>query len=181
MNTRITIFLVMLAGCASTTETDATQEGEQVAQKPPAWVGNAVTHVERSDCGGESCSGSARSASDGFTFDGWARQRAGFTSARFEVWEPGLTDTNDALLWQKLDVELHHRIGSAGAFETGYVSFDKRVGNNARYAFDLRKLDPYASGQCADGAVSDLEWYVTVNGRRLPEGAAVYHGTYACR
>ena len=171
------------------------------AANAPGWIGNAVAVTSRQTCGnGSYCESDFRPLDAGFTFDTWTRERAAITKALFEVWKQGTTDFDNADLWKELDVELHARAGGTGDFVTTYVPFDRRVGNNARYAIDLRALDPVPNApgggaltsrdQCpafpltrsADGQYvqATVEFFMTVNGVELrPAGGGVYEGTYA--
>lgn len=170
------------------------------ASAPPAWMGGTSTLVDRATCGTPPgpCYADAHAAESGFDFDTWARQRAAITRVFFEVWQPGVTDFDNPDLWKQLDVELHARIGSTGAFTTSYVDFSDRDGHNARYAVDLRPLDPLPGSnggaltdksQCptfpttisAEGQYlqADFEYYFTVNGAELrPASGAVFQGTF---
>ncbi len=69
-----------------------------------------------------------------------ARPSARCTSRSYK---DGVTTFDNADLWKQLDVQVHSRIGSSGAFTTAYVGFDQRSGNNARYAIDLNAMDPF--------------------------------------
>jgi hypothetical protein len=165
----------------------------------PGWVGNANAVISRATCGNGLCDSDLRPLAGGFTFDTWTRERAAITEALFEVWKQGTTDFDNADLWKQLDVELHARVGDTGTFATSYVAFDRRIGNNARYAVQLRGLDPlpgspaggsltsaadcpkFATSISADGQYvqADLQFYVTVNGVELrPSAGAVFHGLY---
>lgn len=163
----------------------------------PGWVGNASYVIARGTCSGAPCDADIHPLAPSFTFDTWARQRAAFTEALFEVWKTGVTDFDNPDLWKQLDVELHTRIGDSGAFVTSYVGFDRRLGNNARYAVQLRALDPLSAGSAlanksdcpkfpttvsADGQYvqADVQLYFTVNGVELrPSGGGVFHGLYS--
>ncbi len=170
--------------------------------RAPGWVGNANVVVSRATCSAGPCDADLRPLAGGFSFDTWARQRAAITAAYFQVWKSGVTDFDNPDLWKQLDVQVHTRIGEAGTFTSSYVSFDHRVGNDARYVISLRGLDPFAgpSGyggvvvtkkadcpkfplrKSADGAYveTDLFFYVTVNGVELrPAPGATYKGTYS--
>lgn len=166
--------------------------------KAPGWIGNAASVVSRATCSGGPCDGDRRALEGGFSFDTWARQRAAITSAYFDVWKQGTTDFDNPNLWRDLDVEVFVRAGSAGPFTTRYVGFDHRVGNDARYAFSLRDVDPLPGlnggpltdkSQCPAFPLStdpsgqyaqvDLQFHVTVNGTVLrPAGGGEFHGTY---
>jgi hypothetical protein len=161
----------------------------------PGWMGNASSLIDRATCPGP-CYADAQSADAGFTYGTWARQQAAITALFFDVWKQGITDFDNPDLWQELDVEMHSRIGATGAFATSYVSFATYVGNNARYAVNLRPIDPlpgqndgaitdkslcptFPTTTSADGQYiqADLELYFTVNGAELrPADGTVFHG-----
>ncbi len=158
----------------------------EAAAREPAWLGNAAVRISRPS--GDACDGGVALA-EGFFFGTWARSRATTTNACFEVWEPGVTDYDNDHLWQELDVRVHFRFDSSAPFQEQYVRFDRRVGNNARYAWDLRSIDPFAYLNCPTGPTyeddvyvyADLELYFSVNGATLrPEGGAdaVYTGRF---
>ena len=168
----------------------------------PGWVGDASVLIDRATCGfGSSagpCYADAAPAQGGFSFDTWARQQAAITQVFFDVWKQGVTDFQNPSLWRELDVELHSRIGPEGPLTTSYVDFSEYTGNNARYAIDLRALDPLPGhdggaltdvSQCPTFPVTfsadkqyvqaDFEFYVTVNGVALqPSGGGLFHGLY---
>lgn len=156
------------------------------ASLPPQWVGNARTLLTR-DTSGDSCGGAP--AQQGFTFDTWTRQRAAYTNLCFEVYEPGLTDRDDPDLWQKLDVSLRWRGEGQTAWQSRPVSFDRRVGNNARYAMSWRELDLFRAYHCPESTTSPtpdgmyvqgrLEYVIVVNGYELrPAPGAAFSGTF---
>ena len=70
------------------------------------------------------------------------------------------------------------------------VSFESRVGNNARFAFDWRNVDPFrdctTARRCAVTPTrrrhvrpDPLEYYITVNGGEYrPEPGAAFGGTF---
>ena len=153
---------------------------------PPQWIGNAQTLITRD--GSDPCDGGGSLASI-WRFDTWARQRAGISNLCFEVYQPGLTDRDDPDLWQKLDVNLVWRYTGQTTWTTTPVGFDRRVGNNARYAFTWRTLDPFRTYHCPDVAPTptadgqytqlDVEYYLTVNGGQLrPAPGAAFAGSY---
>ncbi len=144
----------------------------------PEWMGNVTATISRGSsrrCGEPQAFGSQLS------FGTWARQRAAITDLCFEVFEPGVTDFRNPDLWQQLDVQVHHRADPAKPFVVDPVSLADLVGNNARYAVDLRALDPFQWGRCLnDVAVSaptgnpgdehvqaTVEMFLTVNGAEL--------------
>jgi hypothetical protein len=76
-----------------------------------------------------------------------------------------------------------------GAWNVTPVSFDRRTGNNARYAFDLRAVDPFRSYHCPEAVPAPaqdpqyvqlvVEYYPVVNGYELrPEPGAAFGGTF---
>ena len=162
----------------------------------PGWVGNVRHIISRQTCNGP-CESDMRSAEPEVLFDTWSRQRAAIKAMYFEVWKDGVTDWDNPELWKKLDVKMHSRVGSVGAFTTSYVSFDRRTGNNARYAVDLGALDPI-KGQFTIANASDcpaftlvapaaaggpyveatVELYFTVNGVELRPASG---GTFRVR
>lgn len=154
------------------------------AMLAPQWIGNGTTLLTRDSsakCGG----GSVMS---GFTYDTWVRQRAVITNTCIEVYQPGMTDRDDPDLWQKLDVEIHVQVAPQ-QFQAFPIAFDSRVGNNARFAFDWRNVDPFRPYNCPKLAVSptpdgmyvqtQVEYYVTVNGGEYrPEPGAYFGGNF---
>jgi hypothetical protein len=164
----------------------------------PGWMGNARFATSRATCNAGPCEADLHPLDGGFTYDTWTRQRAAIRQVQFEVWKQGTTDHDNPNLWRELDVQVHSRVGSTGAFQTRYVSFDGRTGNNARYALDLRTLDPidppgtlatkaacptfpvtYEGAPGNDYIDADLQFYFTVNGSELrPADGTVFHGKY---
>ncbi|MBX3221282.1 MAG: hypothetical protein KF795_12235 [Labilithrix sp.] len=164
--------------------------GVAPAAHEPGWIGDVRFAIDRMTCNGI-CDSSLRPVSGEIQYDTWARQRAAVRAITFEVWKEGVTDRENADRWRQLDVQVHSRVGTSGPFSSSWVTFDKRVGNNARYAIDLRALDPVPgnftiqnASDCpaftlgvpagANGAYVDavVELFVTVNGVELrPAGA----------
>jgi hypothetical protein len=161
----------------------------------PEWLGNASVLIARGP------SAWARPAADGFIFGSWARRRAQVTRVSFEVWAPGLTDRDNPDLWKQLDVEVHYRFAGEDGFRRTYVGEDARSGNNALYALDLRRIDPWANAPLdpwasasgmwaheprapvtvsASGArQAHLEYYFTANGEELrAEGKRNFRGVF---
>jgi len=154
--------------------------------RPPQWVGNATNLLTRDS--DDPCAGGTP-ASSGFTFDTWARERAVKTNLCFEVYQPGMTDHDDPDLWQKLDVELYWRGSTTAPYTVTPVSFDRRTGNNARYAFDWRAVDPFREFNCPDVPTgpdpsgmyiqAQYDYYIYVNGYELrPEPGAGFAGIF---
>jgi len=163
----------------------------------PGWVGNASVLIDRATCGAGNapCYADARPAADGATYGTWARQRAAIAQIFFDAWKSGVTDFDNPDLWRELDVEAHMRLDPAATFTMQYVNFAERTGNDARYAIDLRALDPLggvnggaltSAGQCpampatitADGLLVqvDMEIYFTVNGVAVqPATGGTFH------
>lgn len=177
------------AGCAASPGDEASSgEAAIVGSADPAWLGNAHVAIARDTCGGGICDDDLRSVDGDIVYGTWARERAAVRAFTFEVFEPGATDQKASDLWQKLDVEVHSRVAGTTAFATRYVAFDKFVGNNARYALDLRALDPLTGAwgcpdhlSLVDGdAEVVVELYVTVNGMELRPSSAgsVYRVRY---
>jgi hypothetical protein len=149
--------------------------------RAPQWVGLATNLFTRDDSG-DPCDGGSP-AEDGMSYDTWVRSQATVTNLCFQVYQPGITDTQDPNLWQDLDVELQLQGTSIP------VDFDRFVGNNARYKISWRDLDPLRAFNCpttpvtptSDGMYvqTQLGYYVTVNGYQLrPEPGASYQATF---
>jgi hypothetical protein len=90
---------------------------------------------------------------------------------------------------------MHHRFGDSGEFSWRYVDLDRRVGNDARYAAWLRKVDPFGGNTITDEAScpkvpltktadglyvsTQMQFYFSVNGVELrPEGGGTYTGVF---
>jgi hypothetical protein len=163
------------------------------AAHEPGWMGNVQYAIERQTCGGI-CDGALKPVTGPIVYGTWARQRAAVRAITFEVWKDGVTSWDNPDLWRQLDVQVHSRVGGTGPFTSRYVRFDKRLGNNARYAVDLSPLDPIPGlttvqnpADCpafpleSSGAyvAATLELYVTVNGAELrPEGGGTFRVRY---
>lgn len=153
---------------------------------PPSWVGNATVRLSRDTS--DPCAGGA--LVDGFSFDTWVRQRAAITNACLQVWLPGVTDRDDAEVWKRLDVRVRYRgHGTNTPWRSAWVPFDRRAGNDARFAFNLRTIDPFGPYVCPDVPVEPvesgqyrqaaLELYFVVNGVELRAAdGAPFVGTY---
>jgi hypothetical protein len=170
----------------------------QPAANEPGWLGNVRAVTSRRTCNGGPCDGDMRAVDGDLLFDTWTRQRAAIKAIYFEAWKQGVTDFDNADLWKQLDVRLHRRVGSSGPFATTYVGFDRRIGNNARYAVDLGALDPIDGrititkpSECPPFLITALpdnggqyveavvELYFTVNGVELrPAPGAAYRVRY---
>lgn len=161
----------------------------------PDWMGNASFVVSRNTCEGGPCDADLRPLEQGWLFDTWARQRATVAELLFQVWEPGVTDWDNPSLWEELDVRVHWRSSPEHDFQWDYVDFDRRVGNDARYAVRLRDIDPLPGATVTDEAdcpdfpttltpdghylEAQTEVYFTVNGHELrPEGWGTFLGRF---
>jgi hypothetical protein len=156
----------------------------------PDWMGNVVATLSRA--ASRRCEG-AVAFGNTLSFGTWARQRAAITDLCFEVWEPGVTDHDNANLWQQLDARVEVRFAGADDATTSFVSLADRVGSNARYAIDLRAFDPFIWGRCLDGVPlttveengaamvqATAELRVTVNGAPLRnDGGDVFRVVYS--
>jgi Family of unknown function (DUF6209) len=186
-------------GCSAWDSNYGNNYAFSIAAPPnaPGWLGNASVLLDRAGCNGP-CYGDAEPLGTGATFGTWARQQAVVTQVFFDVWQSGVTDFDNPELWQELDVEAHERWDGSTGFTMSYVNFAERTGNNARYAIDLRALDPLGgvnggaltdTSQCptqpititADGQYvqADLELYFTANGVAVqPAGGGAFHVLY---
>jgi hypothetical protein len=141
---------------------------------PPAWVGNPMRRISRDTS--DSCTGGG--GIDGFNFDTWARQRAAITNACLQIWQPGITDVDGVEVWRALDVSVRWRgRGTSDAFRTEPAMFDRRIGDDARFTFNLRSIDPFRIYHCPDVPTepaadpqyirAEIELYFVVNGVEL--------------
>lgn len=160
----------------------------------PSWAGNATFVISRYTCdGAEPCPGDFLPLTDGFVFGTWARQRATISNAYFEAWETDVTDWDNPELWQELDVQMHYRFDATQAFASRYVDFDRRTGNNARYAVPIREIDPLGGNtitqpadcpsvplEVVDGYVqTTVDYYFTVNDVEVrPAPGETYQGVF---
>lgn len=168
------------------------------AANEPGWIGNVRSVISRATCNGP-CDGDLFPFDSGeIVYDTWARQRAAYRAVTFEVWKDGVTDHDNPDLWKELDVQVHSRVAGTTAFTSSYVSFDRRLGNNARYLADLTALDPI-KGQLTVTNVADcpsfplvapaanggqyvettVEFFFTVNGVELrPQAGDTFRVRY---
>lgn len=159
----------------------------------PSWAGMAQHVITRATCSGQPCPGDYRALDEDFYFDTWARQRAVITDVTFEAWEPGVTDWDNPDLWRTLDAQIHYRFDTSGPLTSAYVDAERR-GNNARYAFSLRAIDPLGSGTILDpsdcpavpleedGALvfATMEYYLSIGDIEIrPAFGEMFVGRYA--
>jgi Family of unknown function (DUF6209) len=167
-----------------------------VAANPlaPGWVGDGAVVISRATCNnGLACDTDRRPLTTPWTYETWARQRAAIRTVSFDVWKAGVTDRDNPDLWRQLDVQMRYRFGSTGAFATRYVSFERRIGNNARYTVDLRGVDPlpdyppltacpsFALTASPDGLLvsTSFEYYFSVNGTEYrPSAGDTFRATF---
>lgn len=167
------------------------------AANEPGWVGNVRSIIARQTCNGP-CESDLHPVTGEVLYDTWARQRAAYRGITFEVWKDGVTDHDNPDLWKQLDVQVHSRVVGSASFTSSYVSFERRLGNNARYLADLTALDPIkgfstltSAADCpaftltappANGGQyveAILELYFTVNGAEVrPEGGGTFRVRY---
>ncbi|MDQ3032435.1 MAG: DUF6209 family protein [Myxococcota bacterium] len=166
--------------------------------RAPGWIGNAQFVISRMTCEGGPCERDLRPLDAGWSYDTYARQRAAIRAIYFDVWKAGVTDWDNPDLWEQLDVQVHFRARAGAPFETRYVPFHRRSGNDARYQLAMAEMDPLAGpytrtdpSQCPDADLflsSDpdsvyvyaiVEYYFTVNGvpLRRADGAS-FRGTF---
>jgi hypothetical protein len=161
----------------------------------PAWMGNASSVVSRQTCGGTFCEGELRPLDQGFLFDTWARQRALVAEATFQAWAPGVTDAARDEVWALLDARIHWST-TPDLAEAGWdwVNVHDFPGNDVRYAYRLRDLDPLGGStvidpeDCpdvplrltADGMYveADLWVWFSVNGALLQPAEGAWRGTF---
>lgn len=155
----------------------------------PDWMGDVRYVSARATCDGSPCENDRKPFGPTVRFDSWSRQRAAFNEVSFRVYEPNVTDWDNANAWSELDVQVHYRARRTGAFVTRYAPIDRRVGNDLRYRFDVKSIDPFDVSHgphpaCPDADVrkegmnieADVEMYFTVNGVDLrPSPGQTFH------
>jgi hypothetical protein len=144
---------------------------------PPAWLGAAQARLSRDSS--DACDGGvALDAQATVRFDTWTRQRAAVTNVCFRGWSPGVTDRDLPSIWRLLDARVHWRL-EGGSWQEAPVAYDRRVGNDARWAWSLRNVDPFRAYHCPEvpatvDAAGDAhiraELYFSVNGVELRPG-----------
>lgn len=186
------LVLLLIAGLAAGCVDGAADEppaapnqlhgGDKADGGGPLWAGLTSYTIERYTS--DPCDdGRNALGDDPLIYDEWARERAGVRNLCFEVWKPGVTDTDDPNFWRELDVRVHYRFGN-GEEHWAYVPSIDRRGHNRRYAWALDyALDPFLTTPSvatakvpihiiseSDGwayVQADLEVYFTVNGQIL--------------
>lgn len=167
--TAVEVWFRNWAGAGSTCESFDSNDSRNYrfeVQAQPEWVGDAVVNFAAGQ--GHPCEGAATALEEGFYYDDAARTWPR-TNACLEVWQPGVTDTDNAELWKKLDVRMYYRIGDQ-PWQMRWFDYVDRAGDNARYAFDVQDFDPLV-GSCpsvvptfdGDRVWVEGEFYFTVN------------------
>lgn len=172
------------AGCRAWDSLGGANYRVQVDADPraPGWIGNGASVINRMTCNGP-CDQHRVPLADSFSHGTYARQRAAIRAIYFDVWKAGVTDRDNPNLWQDLDVQVHFRASPSAPFQSRYVSFFRRVGNDARYELPMSVIDPLAgsfrrdpsqcpvdtdlltSGDPSNAYVAArVEYYFTVNG-----------------
>lgn len=110
------------------------------------WAGLPTVTIQRglSDSNDVCSSNSSISQNGVIGYDEWARERAQYTNICFQVWRSGVTDRAGANFSTMLDVRAIYRVKATQSEKTEYVNSDRQAGNNRRYVFDIRHLDPLA-------------------------------------
>lgn len=192
-------------GCHAWDSNNGANFGFDIAKPQAAahWAGLTKVMSSRETCdNGNPCENAWQPlGTDAFVYDTWTRQRAAIRQVSFEVYKAGITDRENADLWRDLDVQMFSRVGSTGPFKKSYVSFQKRMSNNARYAVETRTMDPFAmqntptrASECptfpfkhTGGAgpayvEATVEFYFRINGVDLRpvsgDGTSVYKGRF---
>jgi len=118
-------------------------------QRPVGWVGGMVAKISRA--GGAPCEGFEASPVDGSVGYGtWARVRAVTSHVCFRVWSEGVTDWDNPELGSAVVASLVCTWDGEAAERRHGVSWDARVGNDARYRASLRSLDPFSPYRCPE-------------------------------
>lgn len=157
-----------------------------LVHRAPEWMGNTSVKITRA--GGHPCGGSdAAALSAGFSYGTWARQRSVFGNACLEVYAPGQSDADHPELWRVFDARAYYRFSPSEPFRLVHLGFVDRAGNNARFALDLARLDPFRHVACPEVPVTigpqyreaRMEFLFFVNGRWLGQAdGQPFVGTY---
>ena len=115
------------------------------------------------------------------------RASAGDSNLCFQVYQPGVTDT-DTNPWQTLDTRVHYKLGGQSAWTVAPVDFDRRDGNMPLQAVVARR-HPFRANHCSEVASSPtpdgmytqirIDYFITVNGAELrPEPGSGVRGYF---
>ncbi len=181
--TRVEIWFENSTGAGSTCKAYDSNYGADFTfyvQQPVGWFGNVTVLTTRDTA--YTCGDRALVSAN---YDTWTRQRAAIANVCFDVWQAGVTDVDDAMMWQKLDAKVRYRFPGETAWRSAYANWQAREGNNARYAISLKDMDPFNYQHCTPvqttvngqyrEAKAELE--VVVNGVAL-SGFAVTFSDY---
>ncbi len=167
--------------------TSITAKAEDSAQ----WAGDLVVKITRGDS--SPCAG-ANAYFIPVNYDDWAATRAEVTNICFDVWVPGITDTDNQQRYKEVVAKMVYRHTLNGDFDTIDVAdfFNQaetafglvgRHNNNLQYAANLRALSPFSySPKCLSTPVeleikegksgyfkvaAEMELYFLINGKKL--------------
>ncbi|MCA9606217.1 MAG: hypothetical protein KC619_11510 [Myxococcales bacterium] len=115
--------------------------------RPVGWAGNLVAKISRA--GGAPCEDASPIAGS-VGYGTWARQRAITSHLCFSVWSEGVTDFDNPTLGDAVHASLVCTWDGETEPRRHGVSFDARVGNDARYRLDLRSPDPFGTYRCPE-------------------------------
>lgn len=136
----------------------------------PAWVGQPV--VKTSRAGGHACDGGGL-ITEGVGYGTWARVRAVMSNLCVQAWAPGVTDTDGVDVGARLQATLRYRWHGEDTWRASGMGLLDRTGNDARFVYDLRSLDPFRMYRCPDVPVTTgpngydtarMDFYFEVNG-----------------
>lgn len=179
----LTAACVDAADSTDPTEQNLLEADSKADGADPLWAGLTSITMER--YAPDPCNDGRTAFGDApYIYGDWERQRAGIRNICFEVWKPGVTDWDNPDFWRQLDVQVHYRYGTSGAFTSAYVNSNGRRGNNRRYAWTVdfyldptitvanvtQMKAPFRILSESNGwahVEADLELYFTVNGRAL--------------
>lgn len=152
----------------------------------PSWIGNGSVKISRDDS--TPCD-YAIEYSEPVTWDSWERTRTVAGNFCFEAWQPGVTDFQNDEIWKIYDARVYYRFPGLD-FSSEYVNFIDFNGNNARYSFNLSRMDPFMMYTCppvepeiittASGetrAFLPMEFYFSINGK-IMENTNDLNGVY---
>lgn len=153
----------------------------------PSWVGNYTKKTSRASS--HPCDDGAALES-GFGYDTWSRTRAISSDLCLELWQRGVTDSDQAST-PGYQVELRYRFDGQAQWQSKPLSYLDRVGNNARYTISMRAADPfpmYGPDRCPSFPVSfdqgnmsaGMDFYYVVSGQEhRPAGPdSTWRGVY---
>lgn len=176
MKFAILLSAILIVSCGQTTENVSSSKN---LTSENLWAGLVQSSMQRY---GTPC-GEARGIDQNpVRYDSWVRQRASQRNVCFQIWRGGVTDHDNANLWRDLDVQVHFHDGET--WQSEYVSFVDRQGNNARYGTEFaRNADPFyplpnfsniklpkrilSTRNNMAAVEATMDFYFTVNGSEL--------------